>query len=138
MILQRTTECCLPSSNWPEQDRLDWERACAASDPFDVNWNAYASSLRLDTQIITRKGYGVWLHFLAHRGWLDPFALPLARVTPERLVTYFNHLRTAGNADLTIIGRFDQLARAIKILQPGQDVGLDPSPLRSDNLFLAA
>ncbi len=61
------------------------------------------------------------MSFLACRKLLDPAIQPLDRVTRPTLRAYFTALRKAGNADATIIGRFDELARAAKILDPACD-----------------
>lgn len=42
-------------------------------------------------------------------------------MTRRRLRAYFHELRRAGNADYTIIGRFQELEMALKIMAPGQD-----------------
>ena len=55
-------------------------------------------------------------------GWLDPNEPPLARATRRHLIAYFKALKDAGNSDYTIIGRFSELAMALKIIVPGADV----------------
>ncbi len=67
------------------------------------------------------KGYARWLGFLQHRGWLDTGVPAGERVTGERLNDYFNALRSAGNADNTVVGRFEELSRALAILEPTHD-----------------
>jgi hypothetical protein len=111
---------CVPFNEWPPADQAAWTWGCTPGDQFDDS--RPGSTLRADTLSKIRKGYGRFLCFLAARGRLDPDQPPLARVTRPRLCAYFHALRRAGNADYTIIGRFDELYRAIRILAPGNDV----------------
>jgi hypothetical protein len=120
-MVVRGTARCIPLDDWPELDRAAWLRGCTADDPFNDDFR-HGSALRPASQKKTREGYGRWLHFLTERGWLDPAAPPLARVTGPRLWDYFQALRAAGNAPFTIIGRFAELRMALKILAPGADV----------------
>ena len=59
-------------------------------------------------------GYGRWLGFLQRAGQLDPAEPPGQRATPERLDAYFAHLRACGNADYTVVARFDELRVALQ------------------------
>ena len=108
-----------PMEQWPESDRTAWTSGCVPSDPFDDP--RYGGTLRPASLAKTGHGYGRWLCFLESRGWLDPAVPAFGRVTRRRLRAYFHELRRAGNADYTIIGRFQELEMALKILAPGQD-----------------
>jgi hypothetical protein len=110
---------CWKLTQWPASDQAAWARDVLPGDPFDDPH--YGSTLALDTLKKTCKGYGRWLSFLASRGWLDPEEPALARVTRPRLRAYFRTLQKAKNASSTIIGRFAELARALRILAPGSD-----------------
>ena len=110
---------CWRLEQWPRIDQLAWAHALAPGDPFDDP--SPAAGLREATLITARKSYGRWLSFLASRGWLDPDERPLNRVTHPRLRTWLRSLKAAGNASATIRGRFDGLARALRILTPGAD-----------------
>ena len=110
----------LKFEQWPPADQALWTTNCLPGDPFDDP--SYGASLRPDSLLKVRKGYGRWLSFLASRGWLDESVVPLVRVSRGRLRAYFQDLRAAGNADYTIIGRFAELTMAMKILAPGEDV----------------
>jgi site-specific recombinase XerD len=110
---------CWRIPEWPLEDQRLWIENCKAGDPFDDPH--YAPTLRSATRDKTAKGYGRWLCFLASNGWLDKSGPPLDRVTRPRLRRYFQELRAAGNADHTIIGRFDELCRAMRILAPHRD-----------------
>ena len=111
---------CWRLDQWPEADQAAWARNLTPGDPFDDP--RYGSTLAQETLTKTRKGYGRWLCFLASRGCLDPDEPALERVTRPRLRAYFRTLLKAGNASATIIGRFAELERALKILAPGRDV----------------
>ena len=115
-----TSRLCWPFEWWPEVDQAAWTLACTPGDPFDDV--RPGSTLRADSQLKYRKGYGRWLSFLAGRSWLDPAEPPLARMKRSRLRAYFHALRKAGNADRTIISRFGELAAAMKLLAPDEDV----------------
>ncbi|WP_191085457.1 hypothetical protein [Roseococcus microcysteis] len=52
-------------------------------------------------------------------GLLDTNASPGARVTTERLAAYFDLLVELENRPYTILGRFQDLARALALLEPG-------------------
>lgn len=110
---------CWPIAQWPELDQAAWTLGCTPGDPFDDPH--YGATLRPDSLAKTVKGYGRWLSFLASRGWLDPLVPPQRRVTRARLRAYFHALRKAGNADYTIIGRFAELAMAMKVIAPDED-----------------
>ena len=115
---------CWRFEQWPETDRQAWLQGCLPGDPFadDGENKGYGHDLREGSRVKTMKGYGRWLDFLNSRGWLEPWESPLARVTRPRLRAYFRVLRREGNADHTVIGRFQELNMAMKIMAPGEDV----------------
>lgn len=110
---------CWPFDRWPATDQAAWTLSCTPGDPFDDP--RHGATLRQDSLVKIRKGYGRWLSFLEACGWLDAGQPALGRVTRRRLRAYFHALRRAGNADCTIIGRFNELALAMKLLAPGED-----------------
>jgi site-specific recombinase XerC len=128
---------CWRLGEWPALDQAAWTRGCTPVAPYDDPYGERraGSTLRPDTLSKISKGYGRWLCFLAARGALEPDQPPLARVTRRRLRAYFHALRTAGNADYTVIGRFDELRKAMRILAPGQDVSWIDKP---DGVSIAA
>ena len=115
---------CWRFEQWPERDQQLWLQGCLPGDPFadDGEHGGYAHGLREGSRVKTMKGNGRWLDFLDSRGWLDPREEPLDRVTRPRLRAYFRALRREGNADGTVIGRFQELTMAMKIMAPGKDV----------------
>jgi integrase len=112
---------CLLPQDWPEEDRLAWERAIApVHGPFRTKGG------RVSRNRYTRKAlvscYGRWVGFLRHSGLLDPAESPDKRPTPERLDAYFVHLRDeCGNADQTLVSRFVGLRTALQRMYPGVD-----------------
>lgn len=115
----QTRWSALPLARWPEVDRLAWrantERSRRHRRPKRADPYTDASLRKF------RQGYERWLGFLDHHGWLDPALPPGQRVTRERLDAYFTTLQANGNADYTIVGRFQELANALAILEPDQD-----------------
>jgi hypothetical protein len=85
--------------------------------------NAYARLLAGPTVVKAARGYGRYLGFLAHQGWLEQQLLPSVQVTPERLDAYFHVLLSLGNADFTIVGRIGELVSALRIMEPRGDHG---------------
>lgn len=110
-----------PIERWPEGDRSAWHRNCLPNDPYDDDGQHYGATLAPTSLSKTAEGYGRWLCFLDSRGWLDPSLPPFERVTRRHRHAYFNKMKRAGNADYTIIGRFQELEMALKIMAPGQD-----------------
>lgn len=116
----------LPFAQWPDNDRSAWEQGCLPSDPFDTPRRG--ATLRTATLLKYRQGYGCWLAFLRREDLLARDALPLARVTPALLRRYLRALRSRGNSDYTIIGRFAELAGALRIMVPDADVSWIQKP----------
>jgi integrase/recombinase XerC len=69
------------------------------------------------------EGYGRWLGYLVFINDLDPIAHPADRVTVTRIQAFFDHLRALGNQDHTLVGRMDELTRALKIMAPEREFG---------------
>ncbi len=109
----------LPLPEWPEADRQAWrantERSRRHRRPKPADRYADASLHKF------AQGYSRWLGFLAAEGRLDPAIPPGDRITEERLDAYFDALQACDNADYTIVGRFQELAAALAILEPGRD-----------------
>ena len=119
-MLGQSDRRCWHQDEWPAPDLVLWEQGCQPANPFSEP--RYGADLRSDSRRKVAKGYGRWLCFLACHGWLDPLQHPFERVTRERLRHYFHELKANGNADYTIIGRFQELQMAIRIMSPGRDV----------------
>lgn len=113
----------LPFSEWPKRDRTNWANAVAPrTSRFQRQPAPPAAHLRPATVRKAQQGYGMWLGFLARRGELDPGAPPARRATPERLDDWLADMRARGNRSTTILGRFRELASALRLIEPGCDV----------------
>ena len=111
---------CWHVREWPLNDQAAWAAGLVVGDPFDDP--TYSENLSAPTVGKVRKGYGRWLDFLERHELLDHAEPPLARVTRRRIVRYLHDLKSAGNADATLIGRIVELTMALKILVPGAKV----------------
>ena len=113
---------CLALRDWPEPDRLAWEAAMRGR---RGRFSARGLAARLAPASIAKafEGYGRWLGFLRYHGWLDPVVGLLERVTEEWAATYFDDLVALGNSDYAIVGRFQELQMALRIMVPGAQVG---------------
>ena len=118
---------CLPIAEWPERDRLAWMEAMSRS-AGTFSGRGYAATLGPKSLEKISDGYGRWLGHLAFLGELDPLACPGARPTMARLDRYFATLQELGNRDHTIIGRFQELQGALRILVPRGDFRFITSP----------
>jgi integrase/recombinase XerD len=107
---------CLPEQEWPERDRLAWQRACQRGGLLDDD--GLAAEWRACTQATIASGYGRWLTFLKSRDLLDSLVCPGERVTRERMNAYLAELR-ASNAFGTIHIRILQLCRMLDVMAPG-------------------
>ena len=122
----------VPLDDWPPQDRQLWETGLRPFDPYDspdpTPGAGYGAGLSEPTVELSRKSYGRWLAHLRDAGCLDPATHPVDRVTLPRMGAYFDALKAAGNADATILGRFDQLQRALRIMAPERDLRFVTTP----------
>ena len=107
----------LPLTHWPAGDRDLWQRQAAPGRP-RVGVLRPACTLRDASVDSYRKGYGMWLGYLSHRGVLDPDQTPAERVTAENLVAYFEEASTSGLADYTVVKLFTDLRGAMRVLHP--------------------
>ncbi len=117
----------LPLDRWPQQDRLAWQQAKTRQhSPFRKNGGGVRHAA--DTLLKSEKGLQRWLGFLHRAGQLDDGTPPHARLTPERLDAYFTHLVASGNADRSIVGRFEELKLAFELMLPGRNFGWLTAP----------
>ena len=112
---------CFDLVDWPEPDRRLWEAAIAARRG-RFSKRGLAARLAPASLEKTMEGYGRWLGFLHYYGWLDPEVGPLARLDEDRAAAYLDELVALGNRDYTIIGRFQELQTAIRIMEPRAQV----------------
>lgn len=107
---------CLRLDQWPKADQLAWTKAITPHrGPFRMDGGRTRNQFSIR---MLASGYGRWLGFLMQNGQLDPTEAPAERVTLERLDAYFTHLRECGNADYSLVGRFDQLRRVLQWMYP--------------------
>ena len=81
----------LPPDDWPENDRLAWQRACSRGGPLDKGGSA--SHLKEASKKIRQSAYGRFLSFLTSVGELDPAAAPATRPTEQRITAYVESMR---------------------------------------------
>lgn len=117
-----TDRLCLPLAAWPEADRRLWLEAMVPGQR-RFRLGPQPPEMPPATRRKTEGGYGRWLGFLAASGRLDPAAAPAARITEEAVAAWLDDLRAHGNADHTIVGRLEELKRAMAVLAPGHDFG---------------
>lgn len=111
----------IPFDEWTAEERARWEAARRRGGSRFVVGASHARRHAAATLSKNQEGYGRWLGFLEMRGELDPDAAPGDRVTPERLADYIDDMRARGNRDTTVFGRLQELAAALRILEPGFD-----------------
>lgn len=116
-----TDRLCLPLTAWPEVDRRLWLAAITPGQKRRFRLGPQPPEMPPATRRKTEGGYGRWLGFLTTSGRLAPAALPAMRVTEDAVAAWLDDLRAHGNADYTIVGRLDELKRAMAVLAPAQD-----------------
>lgn len=115
MIVEK---CCLPIDDWPEQDRLLWERGTRRADLFEQK--GAGAEWGLHSRIKTARGYGRWLCWLKQMGLLDPTLTPGARVTKPFIANYVETL-SANCAPYTVVCRLQELYDTLRVLEPDMD-----------------
>jgi integrase len=81
----------IPLHEWPELDRVAWERLFADGDIFDETIGQ-ARQWRPATRKSNQKNYGGWLGWLIDTGRFDEHARPEDRATPENVRAYAEYL----------------------------------------------
>jgi len=109
----------LPFAEWPVRDRRRWAAVRAPLVAGRFSERSAATKLSPRSLEKFQGGYARWLGFLGYMGWLHAEAAPGARATRERLAAYFDLLVQLENRPYTILGRFQELARALSLLEPG-------------------
>jgi integrase/recombinase XerD len=110
---------CLPIARWPETDRLLWRAACAPADLLSEDAGSRSDRRPISNRKV-EKGYGRWLTFLSYVGCQRLAEPAAARVTPERVKEYVEHLKILGNSTATILARLQELGEAAKVMAPKQ------------------
>lgn len=108
---------CLKPKDWPEQDRLVWERACEVADILALDIGARANHART-SNFKAEQGYGRWLTFL-HFNDKEALSLKAAdRITPQRVIAYVECMQALGNSTQTIMSRLQELGEVAKVFDP--------------------
>jgi integrase len=81
----------IPLHEWPELDRVAWERLFALGDIFDETIGQ-ARHWRPATRKSNLKNYASWLGWLADQALLDEHVRPEDRATPENVRAYAEYL----------------------------------------------
>src|SRR5680860_638410 len=85
----------LPVDQWPEADRMAFERAYEPGDIFDETAGPGAH-LAAGTRRMIRTAYRRWLGFLTEYEPGSLLELPAERITPHRLRAFVDHLTAEG------------------------------------------
>jgi len=117
----------LPMAAWPASDRTAWDKL------FQPRVSLFGDGgeglrLRPHTRRNYRRGYGIWLAFLAGENRLDPDAPPAARTTPGNLDAWIADMRQAGCRNSTIAGYLRSLHATLRLIAPAADLGFILKP----------
>ena len=108
---------CLKFEQWPREDQHLWLQATAPR-PASFKARPYAQSLSTASIKKAQEGFSRYLGFIAYT---EPALLqqPMAeRVTRQNAERFLTLLQEVGNADHTIVGRFQELQTALRIMLP--------------------
>ena len=119
----------LAASDWPPQEQAAWQKVALrhiAPGPF----RKYGGGSRCSSYTLLKSegGMGRWLGFLQRAGRLAECECPLERLTPENLDAYFEHLVACGNANRSVVGRFEELRLAYEAMFIGRTFGWIAAP----------
>lgn len=107
-----------PIEQWPEGDRIAFLKAAGTGrGPFQRP-RSVRSPYTLQKVM---RSYARYLRYLDYSGGLQPLEPVYDRVSPDRLDGYLKHLRERGNADKTILGRFEELQTALRLMYSKRD-----------------
>ena len=108
----------LPFADWPEEDRIRWNAAFKAGDPFDECGPAAHLADRTREDIHYR--YGCFLGFLkTHYPELLALA-PAERLSPSLIAQYVT-LRRQSCSERTVAGDLRKLRAALQLISPTSD-----------------
>jgi integrase/recombinase XerD len=113
---------CMPPSEWPEADRLAWQRACLPGDPFHPDVG-YAQRWKASTRANIEQGWGRYLTWLKLTGRLEVEANPGERITRDLLRAYTASMEAQKLADNSRAGRLQQIHSALQAMSPTGDWG---------------
>jgi integrase len=111
----------LSLTEWPQIDSQLWTAALQPADPLAEGKGGAALDWSKATLSVTASGYGRWLAWLQDSGYLDHAVAPADRATHEQVRAYHQMLVASGYAPYTVAGRIQQLADALRVMQPESD-----------------
>lgn len=111
----------LPVSAWPEKDRRAWRDAQLDPDDDLLAEGRPAARWRPSSKELHTRCYGIWLAWLASKGWLDESLAPEQRVTKSRLAAHLHDKRALGNGARTLVNHVVGLRHMFEALAPDQD-----------------
>lgn len=110
----------LPLQHWPLECLAAWEAAKQQRPgPFRKNGGGTRRSIAMVLK--SENGLRRLFGFALRSGMLHAASTPPDLLMPELLDTYFAHLLACGNADRSIVGRFEELGFAFRLMYPEQD-----------------
>lgn len=111
----------LKFADWPEADRVAWDRARQPASPFDADCGG-ATRWRPSTQQLHEDNYGYFLGWLKRGGNLAQGSQPAERVTHYFVRAYLDHLE-ATVAPFTQANRLQSLGAILSAMVPAVDWG---------------
>lgn len=110
----------LPLDEWPAIDREAWSNVITAVPK--PSFREPQRRLRQSTLKVYAQSYGSWLAWLDRNGKLDPDLPPEDRASVDNLEAYWEDMKRAGFADLTIVGRLHSLHDLLRLIAPKAEV----------------
>jgi integrase len=107
----------LPYAQWPAADRLLWEKAMDADDPFAEGGGARLAKSSQENYLVA------WRRFLGFLTTHEPSALevaPMERITMERVRAFVAHL-AATNIPGSVASHFAAFYHAVRVMMPESD-----------------
>lgn len=118
---------CLKLPEWPTSPREAWEIATRQRS-VRLSSHGYARGLAERSFGKHHDGFGRYLGFLRFTDRLHHASRLQECVTPALLDDYFRELLDVGNGDFTVIGRFEELQAAMRIMDPRGDYAWITNP----------
>lgn len=110
----------LPFADWPQAERLAWEKAIRVTDdPWDDD--GAAADHRPTTRRNYEKAWGYYLAWHISVGEFNPDETPGQRVNEDRLSAWVRHMRDLKHKNGTIRQRLMCLHCVLKFIAPGTD-----------------
>lgn len=111
----------LPFNEWPDPDRVAWDRAIHRGTALEDAGRG--AKWAPDTRVRYCWAYGRWLRFLTDRGELDGSVAPIGRLSKERLLAWVDRLRAQELASSSIASHLQALHNVFWGMWPEADIG---------------